>query len=253
MLEQAADVEAGGVTDEGIIVLGVVEDVGAVLPQGRVDVHAGAVVPEQRFGHESGDHIVLAGDVFNDVLVPHDLVGHAQQGIVLHVDLALAGGGDLVVVDLDGNADFYHLQDHLAADVLEGVMRWYREVAFLEAGLVAQVGVLLAAAVPLALDGVNVVVGAVLRLVEADVVEDEELQLGAPVGGVGDAGGAQVLLRLLGDVARVAAVGLLGEGVEDVAGNGEGGYGAGGIDAGGGGIRNEDHVRFLDLLEAADA
>ena len=34
VLEQAADVVAGGFTDEGIIVIGVVEDVGAVLPQG---------------------------------------------------------------------------------------------------------------------------------------------------------------------------------------------------------------------------
>ena len=48
----------------------------------------------------------------------------------------------------------------------------------------------------------------VAGVVEAHVVEDEELGLGAEVGGVGDAGRRQVLLGLLGDVAGVAAVAL---------------------------------------------
>jgi hypothetical protein len=58
----------------------------------------------------------------------------------------------------------------------------------------------------------------VRRVVVADVVEDEELRLGADVDGVGEPVWSDVLLGLLGDVARVAAVGLAGDRVDhDVA------------------------------------
>ncbi len=80
-----------------------------------------------------------------------------------------------MVVHLDGDADVDHLEDDPAAEVLQRVVGRHREVTLLEARLVAQVGVLLAAAVPLAFDGVDVVVAGVLGLVEADIVEDEEL------------------------------------------------------------------------------
>ena len=56
-----------------------------------------------------------------------------------------------------------------------------------------------------------------LVLPEPGRVEDVELGLGTPVGGVGDAGRLQVGLGLLGDVARVAVVGLAGQRVVDKA------------------------------------
>ena len=89
---------------------------------------------------------------------------------------------------------------------ISGVGRRHGEVAFLVAQLVAEVGLALRrvilAAVPLAFVAIEVEVAAVGRLVEADVVEDEELGLGADEAGVGDAGALQVVDRLAGDVAR---------------------------------------------------
>ena len=69
-------------------------------------VHTGAVVVEQRLRHERGGLAVRPGDVLDDVLEEHDVVGRVQQRIELVVDLALAGGADLVVRALD-------LQPHL--------------------------------------------------------------------------------------------------------------------------------------------
>ena len=79
------------------------------------------------------------------------------------------------------------------------------EIAFLVADLVAEVGEFLAAAVPDAFVGIDVVVAAVGGLAEADVVEDEELGFGTEVRRVGDAGLLQIRLGFAGDVARVAA------------------------------------------------
>jgi hypothetical protein len=92
-----------------------------------------------------------------------------------------------VVVDLDGDAHLLHGEHHLTADVLEGVVGWDGEVPFLVAGLVAEVGKLLASGVPGGLDAIDEVVAALGVLVEADIVEDETRPRGRS-GGVGDAG-----------------------------------------------------------------
>ena len=41
------------------------------------------------------------------------------QRLELHVDLALAGRGDFVVVRFDDDADLAHLVDHLAAQIVD--------------------------------------------------------------------------------------------------------------------------------------
>src|SRR4030043_239003 len=101
-LEKSPCVVSGRLADQGIA-LGVVEDVCAVLPEALMDVHAGAVVAVERLGHEGRHLIVPVGDVLDDVLVPHHLVGHGHQSVELHVDLGLAGSRNLMVVDLDGD------------------------------------------------------------------------------------------------------------------------------------------------------
>jgi hypothetical protein len=55
-----------------------------------------------------------------------------------------------------------------------------------------------------------------------DVVEDEELRLGAEHCGVGEAGAGEVLLRALRDAPGIAAVGFLGARLGDGAGQTEG-------------------------------
>jgi hypothetical protein len=99
----------------------------------------------------------------------------------LHVDLALASGAHLVVVRLARDAELLHEADHLAAEIVVGVGRADGEVAALVRRLVAQVRLLEAGGVPRTLDGVDLVHTPVLRLFVADLVEDEELRLGADV------------------------------------------------------------------------
>src|SRR5215212_9197835 len=89
---------------------------------------------------------------------------------------------------------------------------------------VAQVGRAVPPGVPDPFLGVDVVVARVGVLVEPDRVEDEELGFGSPVRGRRDARGAEVLLRLEGDEARIARVGLERERIVDVTGERERGH-----------------------------
>ena len=61
VLDQAADVPQRHLRQAGIAVAG--EQRLAVLPQRLVGVHAAAVVPEERLGHEGHGLAVLVGDV----------------------------------------------------------------------------------------------------------------------------------------------------------------------------------------------
>ena len=142
---------------------------------------------------------------------------------------------------------------HLVADVHHLVGRRDREVAFLVADLVAQVRVFLAAAIPLAFATVDEVVARVGRLVEADVVENEELKLRAHEARVGDAGALEIGRGLAGDVARIAAVVLAGDRVLDVADHRQGLDRAERVEDGGFGLRDDEHVALVDPLPAADA
>ena len=214
-------------------------------------VHAGAGVAEDGFGHEGDGFAVLVGDVPDDVFVGHHVVGRFDEGVVALVDFALAGGGDFVVVALDDEAAGLHDLDHFGAEILVVIGRGDGEVAFFVAGAIAVV-VGFAAGVPAALLGVDVVVAGVGGAVEADVIEDEEFAFGADEAGVGEAGGAEVGFRFLGDVAGIAFVGLAGDGIFDHAGHDEGGDLVEGVHHGGIRIGDENHVRFVDGGPAAD-
>ena len=131
-----------------------------------------------------------------------------------------------------------------------------REIPTLGADLVATVEAAVVlrrlAGVPPSRDRVDLVEGAVGARVEAHRVEDVELGLSTEVGGVGDPGALQVILRLAGDVARVARVGLEGEGVmhEEVQIQRLGLIEE--VDLSCVGVGEEQHVRFVDRLEPAN-
>ena len=110
----------------------------------------------------------------------------------------------------------------------------------------------LGAGVPGTLDRVEVVEGGVLVLAEAGRIEDVELGLRAPVRRVGDAGGTEKALRLLGDVPRIPVVGPHRQRVPDEAVQQQRLVLTERVLHRGGGIRHQDHVGFLDLLEPAD-
>ena len=201
MREQPADVPAREVGQARVALL-VEEERLAALPQRLVHVHARAVVLEQRLRHERDGLARGARDVLHHVLVEHQLVGHRRQRVEAHVDLGLARGADLVVLHLDRDADLLERQQHLRAEVLVLVHRRRPGstppcTADLVPEVRGAVELAVAAGVPRALDRVEEVVARVLVLVEARGVEDVELGLGPEVRGVGDAGAAQVVLRLL--------------------------------------------------------
>src|ERR1019366_3197948 len=91
---------------------------------------------------------MAGGDVFADVFVHHHVVGHGHQGLVAHVDFALAAGGDFVVMGFDGDAQVDQLGNHFASDVLHRVHRRRGEISFFEANLVTQIAGVLVTAAP---------------------------------------------------------------------------------------------------------
>ena len=127
-----------------------------------------------------------------------------------------------MVLAFDLDAQLFHHQAHLGADVLLRCRRGHREITFLVADLVAQVGHLVPAGVPDGFLGIHAVEGAVALVIELHVVEDEELGFRAEHGRVGEAGAGQIFLGALGDAARVAVVGFLGAGLGDGAGQATG-------------------------------
>ncbi len=80
-----------------------------------------------------------AGDVFDDVLVQHHAVAHRHQRVKAQVDFALPGGAYFVVMYFHRNARVGQLQHDLTTDILQGVGRRHREVAFLPARAVTQI------------------------------------------------------------------------------------------------------------------
>ena len=91
-------------------------------------MHARAVIAEERLGHEGGGLAVAAGDVADDVLGEHDLIGALHQRLGNQVDLALAAGGDFV--EMGGRRDpaIRHPLGHLRAQVDQAVGGRAREI-----------------------------------------------------------------------------------------------------------------------------
>ena len=139
VVQDAADVVAGHVRQTGVTRL-VVEQRLAVLPQRLVCVHAGAVVAEQRLGHEGDGLAVGPGGVLDDVFEQQHVVGRVQQRVELVVDLGLTGGADLVVAALEHESRVLQVGGHLVAQVDVVVVGRHREVTALGADLVATVG-----------------------------------------------------------------------------------------------------------------
>jgi hypothetical protein len=111
----------------------------------------------------------------------------------------------------DGDAEFDEGGHYFAADVLHGVHGRGGEVPFLEAHLVAEVGGIFVATSPDAFAGADVVLGEVDSLVVPGVIEDEELQFGAKIGGIGDLGLPEVIDGFAGDGTGIAGILFFGD------------------------------------------
>ena len=251
VLEQAADGVHRHVGQAGVAVAR--EERHSVLPEGKVRVHAAAVVLEQGLRHEGDRLAVAGGSVLDDVLVEHHRVRHLDEGREPQVDLGLTAGADLVVLALGVETELLHREDHLAPHVLVLVGRRHREVALLVPRLVAEVRTFVGAAVPAALDRVDLVEAEVRTAVETHVVEDEELGLRAEEGGVRQTRRLHVGLGRPGDAARVAAVALPRDRIDDVAGHDERLVLEVRVDERRVRVGDHQHVRLVDHLPAADA
>ncbi|SVJ52426.1 Uncharacterised protein [Klebsiella pneumoniae] len=251
VLDDAADEVQGGLGQAGIAFAG--EGVLAVLGDRHVHVHARTVVAVQRLRHEGHGLAVGVGDVVHAVLQGLHFVGLGDQGVELHADLVLAGGCHFVVVDFDHQAHFFQGVAHGGADFMVVVDRRYREVAALHARAMALVaGLDVGVGVPGSLLGEDLEHRAGDVGLELHFVEDEELRLRADEHGVADAGGLQVLLGALGDVARVALVALHGARLDDVADQDQGRLFGERIEDGGAVVRHQDHVGGFDAFPAGD-
>jgi hypothetical protein len=109
-------------------VVAVVERVALALEQRQVRVHAAAGLVGVRLRHEGRPHALRERDLLDDVPERHDVVRGGQRVGVPQVDLLLAGG-DLVVAELDGDADAFEGQHGLAAEVAGDRVRGVVEVA----------------------------------------------------------------------------------------------------------------------------
>ncbi|MBA7589415.1 hypothetical protein ES708_31500 [subsurface metagenome] len=251
MLENPADRVQTGIGETGISLAG--KGVGVPLPQRNVDVHAAAVVVENRFGHESNRLVVPASGVLDHVLVLKQLVRHGHQARKAHVDLSLTSRGCLMVLRLDFDSDTFENQHHLGAQILLAVRRRNRKVPFFVPGLVAQVRRLNPSGIPAPFYRIDMVVALMLVLIETDVVEDEKLRLRSEIGGVGQLGLFEVILRFYGDMPGIPGVILACNRIADVADQYECFFGQKGIDEGRFGDGLDQHIRFVDALPAPDA
>src|SRR6202790_4354861 len=144
-----------------------------------------------------------------------------------------------------------HGQNHFGTQVLIVIGGRHGEVAFAVARPISQI-VLFPARVPAPLFGVNIVEAVLLALVEAHVVENEKLGLGAEICRVGNAGGGQVHLGLPRDITGIAVVALLGDGIDHVAHQHKGGNGREGIEQMKIGVGPQQHVALVDARPAAN-
>ncbi len=133
------------------------------------------------------------------------------------------------------------------------VDRRHREIAALDRRTMAgiAVGIFLVADIG-AFVAVDLVERGVHRVLVAHVVEDEEFGLRPEIGRVADAGRDEIVLGLLGDRARIAAIGLAGQRLVHVAEDDERGLRRERIEHRGGAVGHQHHVAFVDRLPAGD-
>ena len=251
MLDDAANVVQRYFRQAGIQIAG--EQVDAILRQGLVDVHAAAVITDQRLGHEGSGLTIAGGHVLYHVLQTLYLVGLTHQGVELDADFGLASRGDFVVMHFGHQPHRFQTQAHSGAEILHRIHRWYREVATLDTRTVAEVATLVSAlGIPAGLGGIDLAEATTDVGTPAHVVENEKLVFRTKEGGVADTGGFQIGLGATRQGARIPLVTLHGVGFDDITGQDQGRLLEKRIDGSSHGIGHQDHVRLLDALPAGD-
>src|SRR5690625_1211247 len=255
MFEKTADVVAGGIGKPCVASL-IVEEWFAVLPEGLVGVHTGAAIASQWLGHKGCGLPVSLSGVANDVLERLHIVARMQQVRVFVVDLLDTTGGYFVVETFNLKADFLQVVHNVIAHRNGLVIRSDGEITIINTNLVAAVRAAIhhgfLARTPPTLIRIYVVERMVNAGRVAHRIEYVELRLGTDGTGIRDAGFFQVLLCVLRDRARVAAVGGLGEWIANKELHVQSLVITERIDIRGFWIRDQNHVRFIHRGESRD-
>ena len=218
-----------------------------------MNVHAAAVVADQRLGHEGRCLAEAVGDVLHAILEDLQGIGAFGQGVELGADFALARGGHLVMVHFDFHAHPFHGHAHGGTEILQRVHRRHGEIAALDTRTVADVAFLVGlAGIPVAFGGVDLVGRAAHADTPAHVVEDEKFRFRAEIGGITDAGGGEISLGAFGKRAGIALIALAGGRFDNIAAEDHGGLFEKRVHDRGRGIGHEDHVGFVDTFPARD-
>ena len=217
-------------------------------------MHARTVVTHDGLGHEGGGLAVTGSHVLNAVLEHQHFVSLTHQRAGADADLALAAGGDFVVVHFDDHAHLFQGIAHLGTDIVQRVDRGHGEVAALYAWTMTQVGLLAiaAVAVPSAGIAVDLVEAAVHLGLPLHIVEHEEFVFRSEQRVVSDAGGLQVGLGATRQRTRIALVTLHGGRLDDVAAQVQRGLVEERIEHGAAGVGQQNHVRLVDALPAGN-
>ena len=159
-----------------------------------MDMHAASIIIEKRFRHEGYGFAMLLGDIFQDVFILQNVVGHFNKGRKPHINLGLSAGSDLMMLCLDGDTDFNEGKHHFAAQVLHAVRRRHWEISFFISRLVPEVWVFRPSGIPPAFNRIDEIISLVLVLIKTYIVKNEKFKLRTEIGNFGNAGAFQILL-----------------------------------------------------------
>lgn len=151
-----------------------------------MNVHARAVVAEDRLRHEGCRFAIGIGDLVHNILVDLHLVGAGDQRVELHAQLVLCGS-HFVVMLFNDDAHFGENRQHFGAHVLQAVDRRNREITALDARTVAEVaGLVVGVVIGRQFGRIELEAGVVGICLVFHIVEDEEFRLGTDENRVAD-------------------------------------------------------------------
>src|SRR5699024_7504116 len=219
-------------------------------------VHTGAAITSQWLGHKGCGLPVSLSGVANDVLERLHIIASMQQVGVLVVNFLDAAGCYLVVEAFNFKTDLLQVVHDVIAHRNGLVIRSDREITIIDPNLVAAVRAAIhhgfLARTPPTLIRLYVVERMVNAGGIAHRIEYVELRRGTDGTRICNAGFLQVLLCVLRDRARVAAVRGLGEWIANKELHVQSLVITERIDIRGFWIRDQNHVRFIYRGESRD-
>src|ERR1700674_1225767 len=157
-----------------------------------------------------------------------------------------------MVMALNLNAGLLQLVANFAAKILERIKRRKRDVAFLVANVVSEIRIaVLTIRIPDCFRIVYRKTGGMTFVLEAHVVEDEELGFRTEIDRIGDSRGLQIALSPMPNTAWIEPITFPADRIHDVGNEAQSLYLHERIDPVTVRIRHQEHVGFVDRRPAA--